>query len=86
MSRTSRKNRFVSGTNNFISDISGQKGKVKDSRLTWDNRLVFRHEWYEKHPQLILRPVQEHIAVSVTRTQDVPKELESPPITPSQFI
>lgn len=86
MSRTSRKNRLVLGTNNAISDISGQKHKVKDMVLTWDNLLVHRSEFYEKHPQLILRPRQEKIAVKVTRTQDVPDNLADPPITSDQFL
>jgi len=86
MNRIGGKNRLVLGTNNAISDISGQKHKVKDMRLTWDNKLVHWSEWYAKSPQLIIRPRQENIAVKITRTQNVPTELADPPITPSQYL
>lgn len=80
------KNRFILGTNNAISDISGQKHKVKDMRLTWDNLLVHRSEWYPQSPQLIITPKQEDIAARVTRTQNVPTELADPPIDSSQYL
>lgn len=38
-----------------------------DTRLTWDNKRVATDEWEEKHPQLIIYPRQDKIAVDDAR-------------------
>ena len=72
-----RKDRYVKGTHNVISDLSGQKYKRSDCRLTWDNLLVGIDEWEEKHPQLIIRAHEDRTAVlNQTRTQDRTETLD----------
>ena len=79
-----RKDRYVKGTHNAISDLSGQKYKRKDMRLTWDNLLVGIDEWEEKHPQLIIRAHEDRTAVlNQTRTQDRTETLDLPVFDPT---
>jgi hypothetical protein len=71
------KDRYVKGTHNAVSDLSGQKYKRCDMRLTWDNLLVGKDEWEPKHPQLILRPRPDRPAITnQTRTQSADPALE----------
>jgi len=69
------KNFFRPGDGNFISDISGQKFKLSESRMTWDNLLVHTSEWYPKHPQLTIRPRRERPPFRVARPRPA-SELE----------
>lgn len=62
-----RKNRFISGDYNVISDRSGQKLKRSECRFTWDGFLVGNDEWEEKQPQIDLRGRDEQIAVKDAR-------------------
>lgn len=67
---------YRAGDHNSISDLSGQKYKRSDMRLTWKNTLVGKDEWEEKHPQLILRPHPDRPAITdQTRTQETPTNL-----------
>ena len=79
-----RRDRYVKGTHNSVSDDSGQKYKRKDMRLTWDNLLVGIDEWYPKQPQLIIRPRPDRPAVTnQTRTEDTPTTMLDPAFDPS---
>jgi hypothetical protein len=64
------RDRFVSGDHNAICDLSGQKYKRSDMRLTWDNLLVGKDKWSPKQPQLVIHPKQDSPAVTnQTRTE-----------------
>ena len=62
-----RKNTFVMGDHNVISDYSGQKYKRSECRYTWDGYLVHKSEWEPKQPQLDIRGRDEQIGVADTR-------------------
>lgn len=82
-----KKDRYVKGTHNAISDYSGQKYKRKDMKLTWDGYLVGADEWEEKHPQLDIRVPPEDISIKdQTRTQNVPTNLLAPPYDPTGSV
>lgn len=71
-SRRIKKNYFKSGDHNAICDLSGQKYKRSDLVRNWRNQLVARQHFEEKHPQLMIRPRQERIAVDDARTDPDP--------------
>lgn len=80
-----RRDRYRRGTHNSISDVSGQKYKRSDMRLTWDNKLVGKDEFDPKSPQLIIRPRADRPAVTnQTRTQDINTFLLDPAFNPRQ--
>lgn len=68
-----RKNRFVMGDYNVISERSGQKLKRSECRFTWDGFLVGKDEWEEKQPQIDLRGRDEQIAVADSRPRQPDK-------------
>lgn len=63
----SRKNRYIAGDYNVISDRSSQKLKRSQCRFTWDGLLVGIDEWEEKQPQIDIRGRDEKIAVADSR-------------------
>ena len=72
-----RKDRYVKGTHNAISDRSGQKYKRSDMRLEWTGALVGKDEYEEKQPQLTIRPPVDRPAITnQTRTQGADPALE----------
>jgi|APSaa5957512535_1039671.scaffolds.fasta_scaffold343947_2 hypothetical protein len=78
-----RRDRYVKGTHNSVSDDSGQKYKRSDMRLTWDNKLVGKDEYYEKQPQLTIRPRPDSPSIkNQTRTQGQTETLEVPSFNP----
>jgi hypothetical protein len=81
-----RRDRYVRGDHNAISDDSGQKYKRSDMKFTWDNKLVGIDEWEEKQPQLTIRGRKEKISVPDARTESRDQQLADPPITPAQMI
>lgn len=82
------KNRFVRGTHNVISDISGQKFKRSEMIFNWKGQLVHRDTEFEpKEAQLTIRGRTERIAVTNgTRTQAEDLPLLDPPLGPSDMI
>lgn len=79
-----RRDFYKRGSHNSVSDDSGQKYKRSDMRLTWDNKLVGKDEWYPKSPQLIIYPKPDRPAIKdQTRTQDLNEELLDPPYDPA---
>lgn len=62
-----RKNRFVSGDHNVISDRSGQKFKRSECKFTWDGFLVAKHEWEPRQPQDFIEGRDEDISVEDAR-------------------
>lgn len=82
-----RRERYIAGDWNAISDLSGQKFKRSEMRLTWDNKLVKAiGEWDPKQPQLTLRPRRDDIAVTITRTRGPDPALQDPPISASSDL
>lgn len=73
MRKLRSRNEFIMGAHNVISDISGQKFKSTEMRMTWDGFLVHQSEWYPRHPQLDIRGRDEQIAVSPTRPRQPDK-------------
>lgn len=82
-----RRDRYVKGDHNAISDYSGQKYKRRDMRLTWDNNLVGIDEWEPKQPQLTIRPPVDRPAITnQTRTQNPDETLSVPPFDPTGSV
>lgn len=74
-----RRDYYQKGTHNSVSDDSGQKYKRSDMLLTWDNLLVGKDEYYEKQPQLLIRPRSDRPAITnQTRTENTPTNLLDP--------
>lgn len=66
------KNFYRAGDHNVLSDDSGQKFKRSECRLgvpggLQAGLLVQKDEWSPRHPQLDIRPREEHIAVRDAR-------------------
>jgi hypothetical protein len=82
------KSRYIRGTHNVISDISGQKFKRSEMVFNWKNQLVERATEFEpKQPQLLIRGRTESIAVTDgTRTEAADPPLLNPPLSPSDMI
>jgi len=78
---------YRAGDHNVISDRSGQKYKRSDCRLEWNNLLVGKDEFEEKHPQLILRPRPDRPAITnQTRVDNQTETLLVPPFDPSGSV
>ena len=82
------KTRFVRGTHNVISDISGQEFKRSEMVFNWKNQLVHAATEFEpKQPQLTIRGRTERIAVTDgTRVEAADPPLLDPPLGPSDMI
>jgi len=79
-----RKDRYVKGSHNSVSDDSGQKYKRKDMKLDWKNNLVGRDEWTAKQPQLIIRPRADKPGITdQTRTENQTETLLDPTFDPT---
>ena len=79
-----KRNKYVKGSHNSVSDLSGQKYKRKDMCLTWQNYLVGKDEYFEKQPQLNIRSRPDRPSIKdQTRTQDPPTQLLDPPFNPA---
>lgn len=79
-----KRDRFVMGDYNAISDLSGQKFKRSDMKITWNGLLVGAAEFEKKHPQLTIRPPADRPAITdQTRTQPEDPPLEGPTFDPS---
>lgn len=83
-----RRNKFISGDHNAISDISGQKFKRSEMSFNWKGQLVHTETEFEpKESQIDIKGRTERIAVTDgTRTQSDDPALLDPPITGSQLL
>lgn len=70
-----KKRSYIKGDHKVRDDIYGLTEMASDMRLTWDNKLVHKDFFDEKHPQLILNPRQEHI--SIKNGRPTPEDDES---------
>lgn len=71
--------RYIAGNHWIISDISGQKIRIRDAVRDWRNLWMEKDNFSPKEKQLTIRPRQEKIAVSVARTQNIDETLQDPP-------
>ena len=74
---------YEAGNHWIISDISGQKIRIKDAVRDWRGLWMERENYSPKEKQLEITPHQEKIAVQVARTQNIDESLESPPFNPA---
>ena len=81
-----RRDRYISGTANALSDQSGFKYKRKDMQMTWDNHLVGVDEWEAKPPQLILRPRAERVYTPDPRPDNNGNTVAGPAFTTSDYV
>lgn len=75
--------RYIAGNHWIISDISGQKIRIKDAVRDWRGLWMEKDNFSIKEKQLIIRPRQEKIAVSVARTQNIDETLQDDPFDPA---
>ena len=75
--------RFIAGDHWIISDISGQKIRIKDAVEDWRGLWMERENFSPKEKQLTIIPRQESIAVRVARTQNIDETLADPPFNPA---
>lgn len=75
--------RYIAGNHWIISDISGQKIRIKDAVRDWRGLWMEKDNFSIKEKQLIIRPRQEKIAVSVARTQNIDETLQDLPFNPA---
>jgi len=64
---------YIPGDVWAICDLSGIKVRMSETRKTWDGLRVWERYWYEKHPQLSVRGIPDHMAVddAMARQPDV---------------
>ena len=55
------------GDHKVRCDVSGLTFLRSECRITWDNKLVGKQYYDEKHPQLILKPRQDNISIKDAR-------------------
>ena len=72
--------RYIAGNHWIISDISGQKIRIKDAVRDWRGLWMEKDNFSPKEKQLTLRPRQEKIAVAVACTQNLDETLIDPPL------
>ena len=72
---------YKRGNWNAVSDLDGQKRKVSDMRMMWNNAFVGKEEWNPIQPQQIIRPRLDRPARSPVRNV----EPVSDPITPFTY-
>lgn len=77
------KERYIRGNHWIISDISGQKIRIKDAVQDWRGYWMERDEFSPREKQLTIIARQETIAVRVARTQNIDETLQDPPFNPA---
>lgn len=75
--------RYIRGNHWIISDISGQKIRVKDAIQDWRGLWMERENFSPKEKQLTIIARQEDIAVRIARTQNIDETLQDPPFDPA---
>lgn len=61
--------KYVKGSHNAICDICSFQYKRNQMRKTWNNLLVCKTDYEEKHPQLTIRVPPESISVKDARPE-----------------
>ena len=57
------------GSWNTICDVCGFKFKAHDLHLRWDGLMVCRDDWEIRHPQELIRPIQDQAKLPWTRPE-----------------
>lgn len=60
---------YSSGQWNVICDVCGERYKSDQLKKRWDGLMTCRPCWEIRHPQDMLRPIREYIAVPWTRPE-----------------
>lgn len=72
-----KKRYYKRGEHKVRDDIYGLTEMSGDMQKTWDNKLVNKDFFDEKHPQLIINPRQDKI--SIVNARPTPEDDESLP-------
>lgn len=75
--------RYRPGNHWIISDISGQKIRIRDAVRDWRNLWMEKENFSPREKQLDIIPRHENIAVQVARTQNIDESLADPPFNPA---
>jgi len=62
-----KKRHYQPGQHKVRDDIYGLTEMSGDMMMTWDNKLVVKEFFDEKHPQLIINPRQDKISITNAR-------------------
>ena len=60
---------FKSGSYNTICDVCGFKYKASDLKMRWDGLMVCERDWEIRHPQELIRPIQDQNKLPWTRPE-----------------
>ena len=58
-----------SGSWNTICDVCGFKFKAEHLKLRWDGLMVCSDDWEIRHPQELIRPIQDQNKLPWTRPE-----------------
>jgi hypothetical protein len=62
-------NYFDSGVYNTICDVCGFKYKSNELKQRWDGLMVCPEDWEQRHPQELIRPIQDQNRLPWTRPE-----------------
>ena len=65
-----------SGSWNTICDVCGHKYKAEDLQQRWDGLMVCHQDWEIRHPQELIRPIQDQAKLPWTRPEPPDKFIE----------
>lgn len=60
---------WKSGSWNTICDVCGFKFKANDLKQRWDGLMVCNNDWEIRHPQELIRPIQDQAKLPWTRPE-----------------
>jgi hypothetical protein len=60
---------WKSGSWNTICDVCGSKFKAEDLKQRWDGLMVCKDDWEIRHPQELIRPIQDQAKLPWTRPE-----------------
>lgn len=60
---------WKSGQFNVLCDVCGFKFKSIDLRQRWDGLMVCQNDWETRHPQELIRPIQDQNKLPWTRPE-----------------
>ena len=69
------KTRYIHGDFNIICERTGSKIKRSQARKEWNNKIVRKESFEERHPMDFLRTRPDHQAVEDARSEETDKFL-----------
>ena len=60
---------WKSGQWNALCDVCGMKFKSTELRARWDGLMVCEQDWETRHPQELIRPIQDQNKLPWTRPE-----------------